>query len=55
MYVVRVSAIIHGVLEGSQVLTMHVEHNVSDPVYPPPPQPKIPLEDAPIVYMYSGQ
>ena len=46
MYVVCIPTIIHGILEGSQVLAMHVEHNISDPVHPPAPQPQVPLKDA---------
>ena len=47
VYIVGVTAIIHGILERSQVLAVHVQHNVPHPVHPPASQPQIPLENAP--------
>lgn len=46
--VVSITAIIHGILECCEILAMHVQHNVSDPVNPPTPQPQVTLEDAPV-------
>lgn len=36
--VVGIPAIIHGILQGCQVLAMHVEYNVPNPIHPPAPQ-----------------